>query len=619
MTRGEWIGLGLLACAVRAVHVWLATESGDYDVTSLDGAFYRDAALAIASGEGREARPYLLSPLYPYLLAPFVSGGVLNEVAVRVAQSLLGVGSALLTAALAGRLAGRPAAWVAGILAATFGPMVHFEAQVALAGPQAFFLLLALWLWLRDEDGGRGVWLLGLAGLAFGVGAAIRPTVLAVGATVALAEPLFALYERTAVRPALRRSAAIALGMFLVIAPFTVRNAWVGGEPVLLSAAGGMNLWIGNHADASGLYQPPPGYDFDYEPMARDIAERESGRSLSHGEASSWWSQRALGDIVGDPVRWLGLMARKTLLLLHPVEIPNLGVGYEDFEEDFPTLWKPIDARVILLVALLTPMLLEPGAQRRRAARLWWAVLAYAAAVGLFFVTGRYRLPVLPAAIALAAAGSVGVFRLARRSEWKGRLLAAAPLLAIVLSIPVFDGENAWLRLSASEGGERHEAERLTAQGRLEEAVAAYRRALQTENTAIARVNLAALLAELGRPREAARELAAAIALEPDDPVAHHNQGLLGWHTLGHPAEAERSFRRAIELRPDYAEAHLHLGQLLLERRRPDEALPFLERAVELTTAATPEGRSARIFRDRAQRQLERTGAGSTGPAADPG
>ena len=98
----------------------------------------------------------------------------------------------------------------------------------------------------------------------------------------------------------LRRGAALALGIALVVAPFTARNLVVSGEPVLLSAAGGMNLWIGNHAEATGLFAPPPGYDFEHEPMARDVARRLAGRSLTHSEASDFWRDRALADIAAD-------------------------------------------------------------------------------------------------------------------------------------------------------------------------------------------------------------------------------------------------------------------------------------------------------------------------------
>lgn len=604
MKRWEWALLAGVAVLLRGAHVWLAAQSGDYEITSLDGAFYRDAALALADGTGRADAPYLLSPLYPLLLVPFVHGGVLAEHAVWVAQALLGVGTVLCTAALAQRSSGRAAAWLAGGLAATFGPLVHFESHVALAGPQTFFLMAALlaWCW---PPAPRRPWLAPLlAGIAFGLSAGIRPTGLAVGATAVLLEPLFARYQRAPLAPAFRRAAFLALGLSLTIVPFTLRNVVASGEPVLLSAAGGMNLWIGNHRGASGLYDPPPGYDFAHEPMARDIAERDAGRPLTDSEASRWWRAKAIADIAEAPLDWLRLMATKALLLLHPMEIPNLGVGYEDFRGRDVTLFSPIDARVVLVLGLLAPFWLPAGARRQAVARLWWATLAYLAAVGLFFVTGRYRLPILPAAMVLAATTVVGAVRQWRAGVPGAKWAVALPALLLLATVPVYQGAHALLRFDPSGSAERHEAERLASRGRYAEAAAAYRRSIATEDSAIARVNLAAVEVALGHPASAMTHLERARRLAPDDPVVHHRIGLLLWREFHRPAAAEAALLRAVELRPDDAGANLHAGQLLFEREKPQAALPLLERAVDESSASTPLGREARLWRDRVRRRV---------------
>ena len=45
---------------------------------------------------------------------------------------------------------------------------------------------------------------------------------------------------------------------------------------------------------------------------------------------------------------------------------------------------------------------------------------------------------------------------------------------------------------------------------------------------------------------------------------------------------AEQEFRRAIELRPNYADAYFSYSRFLASRRRLDEAIAQLRRAVEL-------------------------------------
>ena len=63
--------------------------------------------------------------------------------------------------------------------------------------------------------------------------------------------------------------------------PFTAHNVLVGGEAVLLSANGGINFWIGNHAGADGVFAPPTDYDPVNDPLHREAASREAGRDLS--------------------------------------------------------------------------------------------------------------------------------------------------------------------------------------------------------------------------------------------------------------------------------------------------------------------------------------------------
>jgi tetratricopeptide (TPR) repeat protein len=79
-----------------------------------------------------------------------------------------------------------------------------------------------------------------------------------------------------------------------------------------------------------------------------------------------------------------------------------------------------------------------------------------------------------------------------------------------------------------------------------------------------------------GKPALAA--MRAAVASHPEDGRA--------WYLLGHeaqdPVERETALRKAVSLWTDGALAHAELGSHLASTGRPNEALPFAERAVEL-------------------------------------
>jgi Tfp pilus assembly protein PilF len=154
----------------------------------------------------------------------------------------------------------------------------------------------------------------------------------------------------------------------------------------------------------------------------------------------------------------------------------------------------------------------------------------------------------------------------------------------------------------------------LKAQGRLEDAAAAYREVLaRSPDFPPALYNLGTTLAALGRRDQAIAALARAVAVQPDFVQAHNNLGILQYEAgqweaaeaalsralelqpqfpkahnnlgmvrrkRGRPVEAEAAFRAALALQSDYIEAHDNLGALLLEMGRTDEAFAqFMRRA----------------------------------------
>ena len=122
----------------------------------------------------------------------------------------------------------------------------------------------------------------------------------------------------------------------------------------------------------------------------------------------------------------------------------------------------------------------------------------------------------------------------------------------------------------------------LANQGRFDEAVVQYRKALEIEPTFIeAEKNLAVALAGGGQIDEALAHFRKTLEIDPDFVEARDNLGRL-LAGRGQFDEAVVQYRKALEIDPDYAEAHDDLGQALFQQGLPDEAAEHFRKAVDI-------------------------------------
>jgi Flp pilus assembly protein TadD len=122
----------------------------------------------------------------------------------------------------------------------------------------------------------------------------------------------------------------------------------------------------------------------------------------------------------------------------------------------------------------------------------------------------------------------------------------------------------------------------LQAQGRLEDAVAAYREAVRLKpDYPAAYINLGVVLGSKGRWDEAVAAYREAVRLRSDDagPRLYHGIAL---SVLGRWDEAVAELREATRLRPDFPEAHYRLGIAFGQNGRAGEAVAAYREAVRL-------------------------------------
>jgi tetratricopeptide (TPR) repeat protein/SAM-dependent methyltransferase len=124
-------------------------------------------------------------------------------------------------------------------------------------------------------------------------------------------------------------------------------------------------------------------------------------------------------------------------------------------------------------------------------------------------------------------------------------------------------------------------------QGRVDDAIACYRRALELKpGLVVAYNNLGNALAVCGKPDEAAASYARALAIAPSHVEARRNLAAIHYNAAnalrdrGDAHAALERYREALALRPDFAEAQANLAGLLHAHGRLDDALGCYRAAV---------------------------------------
>ncbi|HYH99037.1 MAG TPA: tetratricopeptide repeat protein, partial [Hyalangium sp.] len=289
------------------------------------------------------------------------------------------------------------------------------------------------------------------------------------------------------------------------------------GEWLLISANGGINLWLGNNADVDRSMAVRPG-------AAWEALVAEPSRHGFHTPASQdrYFTQKVLAFCRQQPLGCVGNLLWKARLLLVARELPRNEDLYV-VRSQSPVLWA-LTARpggVALPYALLWPLAAagcvvlwrkrRMGTEESRVAlTVAGAALMLAAPSILFFVSGRYRAPLAPV---LCVLGALGLHLLWSRAASRAVPVGVA-LVVLVLSVwPVrlaVDSVDFAAELDYAVGG------RLARLGNDAGAVEAWRRAvLRKPNYLEAGFNLGLALERLGRVDEAVRTYQALLRWYP--------------------------------------------------------------------------------------------------------
>lgn len=182
-------------------------------------------------------------------------------------------------------------------------------------------------------------------------------------------------------------------------------------------------------------------------------------------------------------------------------------------------------------------------------------------------------------------------FALAAAYRRKGDQIKAQDLLRTyerdrLLLPPLNDPEMAAVRsLNTTPAALIERAAAEAGEGRLEEALALYQRAITTDGRLVrAYTDLISLYGRLHRDKEAEEAYRKAIALDPNETDAYYNFGVFCFER-GRTSEARAAFEHTVRLQPRHAEALNNLGAICEAEGKWDQAAALYRRATEANSA----------------------------------
>jgi 4-amino-4-deoxy-L-arabinose transferase-like glycosyltransferase len=494
--------------------------------TDMEGYIQWGRRIAEGNWLGRGEGPFYQGPAYPYFLALTFTVFGFAAFPALAAQAVLGSLSPVLIYWV-GRHTFSPAVGLAaGLMAAAYGMLVFFGLVLHSTTLEVFLTCVALLALAIASRRGEEWWF--WAGAAAALAALARPNLLIIPPFV-----IAAIIIRGWGRPA--KSLAKASGFFLagfilVIGPVTLRNVVIGKQFVILSSAGPETFRIANSYDSTPL-------NFRYP-------------QLPQMPVTSWafWRHQVV----------------KAVLFWWGFEVPQ-NVNYYWFREHSRVLaWPSIPYWIVVPLAWA-----GVGAARRSWRELLpigFFGLGYYLSVVAFHIVGRFRLPLVPILLPLAAHAVVLAWKLGRERQW----LRLAPGLMGVLTLTllvrpwgfplVYPVDHANYGYILANRGELAGAVREL--GIAEQAMPGYPNL---------NYDMGRMLVVLGRPGEAMARFEREMQNSPPNPEVFRRAGLLAGRRIGDPDLARKYLEQYLVLVPEGARAQEVRQVLESLRSRPGD------------------------------------------------
>ncbi len=608
------LALFIFAFLIRFAYLNQIKSSPLFDAPLLDTKYHDQWAQAILKGQDFEKGVFFRAPLYPYFLASVYKIFGRNFYLVRLIQFLIGSLSCVLVYLIGKRIFNPRVGRIAGLIASLYGILIYFEGELLIPVLIVFLdlaLVLAL-LWAKAKPSYAG-WI--AYGGILGLSALARPNILLVG--VAFFFWILFYFSQGTARPARRAvfdpeaqtrrepgqktrsgkntgwryrtsllyAVCFACGAILIVSPITLRNYIKGDDFVLIASQGGMNFYVGNNPQADGVSAYLPGARSTWQGLKGDataMAEEAMQKKLKPSQVSRFWYGKGIKFIKDRPLDFLSLLLRKLALFWNGNELTNNRDIYF-FKSQAGVLnalvWKFV---IFFPFGIVCPLALLGMALSYRQIRdtllLLLFIFIYMFSIVIFFVTARFRVPIIPLLI-IFSAYALNWFLVKtkeKRVSALGKGLVVLALIAIPLNLNIPGYETLGVGWSHFNLGNAY-----SEKGDITNAIKEYELAINYDPTlGNAHLTLGELYKQQGSYTQALEEFEKALFQGADSATVLRNRGIV-YYNLGLRNKAEEDYRLSVALRHSDYFSHYLLGGIYLDKGMWQQAITEQELALK--------------------------------------
>jgi len=589
----------LLSMMLRLVYSYEISRLPFFTTPIIDAKAYDELAQTIAGGDWIGSESFWQPPLYPYFLAvQYILFGR-NMMMVRIVQSLIGSLSVILVFFITINIHSNRAAIIASLLMLSNGVLIYYGGELLITILFVFLALIVVLFLLHFSDSKKWIYL-SAAGVILGLSALARPNIL-----VFLPFMIFWLYRLDKNR--FRRNSVLFLfSMALIILPVTVRNYVVSKDVIFISYNGGLNFYLGNSSDYNRTVNIRPGLQWD-----QLIAEARIKGFTRNSEYSNYWYGRGLEFPLNHPMKYTMLILKKMLLLINGYEIMR-NMDYNYFRQFSKLLSLPLPGFYLLgITGFMGWGIIFRKNLKTQIISLF--VFSQIIAILLFFVTSRYRAPLIPFFCIFSGIWIVYIAEKIRSGNKRKLIINLLIILGLAglivpdyFGIHIVDSAGAMLQTGQSYLLKRqyssavdcfHQALKIQPDhpdvffnlgqvnqetNRFKQAIAWFEKVLITfPNDAKTHNNLGLCYFETGKKDKAISHLKTAYRLDPKIIETINNLGNV-YAKMGQFKNALEKYKEALVINPELAVVRKNMGEMLLDMGDVDNALIEFTKVVEL-------------------------------------